>query len=543
MSEAPFAGSGLAPTRVDEWEPFLASVRARAQAVCATLGDRPALFTTAAADLYSLFLEGLPEALRQEHRCTACRRFFARYGGVVAIDAEGRSTSLLWDPASAPANYAAAVRALTHAVSEAPVDGVFLASDAVWGTPDKGGWTHLGLEPPAVLIFPPSGVKTRWQVVAEKREDYKTLVRGLEEFPVDVVQQAAALLGTEALYRSEKCLGVAEWLLGLHQRRAAARGERRRENLTWLAVATAPPGFCHVRSTMIGTLLEDLALELPFDEVKERFAAKMHPLQYQRPTAAPSAQNIARAEKIVEQLKTAGALARRFAKLADLETLWTPAARARAGKGEGVFSHLKPRAHRKAVEVTAPPTVMTWDKFSRTVLPDAAHIEYLVPESKESYGGMVTAANPEAPPIIQWDTLERRNPVTWYVYVNGSLPAQWNLRTGTHHPVAAIAYSPAMWGAKTPSRSHHGLAVMFVLEGAKDTQYARGAGFFPEFLKSEYHEIRATMEAYATSAVVEGKNEAGACGIILSKGVKWGHTFRVTTRAGVTLSYTLDRWD
>lgn len=533
----------MASSEGDDWEPFLASVRAQVQAACTAHGDRPPLFTTEASDLFALFLDGLPESLRPEHRCAACRGFVERYGGVVTIDAEGRATPLLWNPASAPKTYAAGARAVARAVAEAPVAGVSLSSHTVWGHPDKGGWTHLGLTPPVALVFSPSGVKTALQTAADKREDYKTLMRALEEFPVDLVQQAAALLGTEALYRSEKCLGVAEWLLGLHQRRHAARSDRRRENITWLAVATAPPGFCHVRSTMIGTLLEDLALELPFDEVKARFAAKMHPLQYQRPTAAPSAQNLARAEKIVEQLKTAGALARRFAKLADIETFWTPPAPARDYQGGGVFSHLTPRASRKGVKVDAPPTVMTWDKFSRTVLPDAARIEYLVPASKQPYAGMVTAANPDAPPIIQWDRAERRNPVTWYVYVNGSLPDHWNLRAGAHHSVTAITYSPAMWGSTTPSKSHHGLAVLFVLRGAKDMQYVRGAGFFPEFLKSEYHEVRATMEAYATSAVVAGKDEAEACGILLSKGSRWGHTFRVTTRAGVTLSYSLDRWD
>ena len=489
-----------------------------------------------------MFLDALPAALRQSHTCATCRGFLARYGGLVRVDADGTASSALWDPATAPEPYTASVRAVAAAVTAAPIDRVLLSADASWGSPEKGPWTHLAVTPPAALVFASGGTRTASQVVAERHEDRGTLVRALEEFPAELVKKAAALLRTEALYRSEKCLGVAEWLLGVHGQRRAARSDHRRDNVTWLAVATAPPGFCHVRSTMIGTLLEDLASELPFDSIKARFAAKMHPLQYQRPTAAPSAQNIARAEAIVAQLETAGALERRFAKLADIEALWRPAPPAHPPKGGGVFSHLVPRADKRGVTLDAPPTVMTWDKFSRTVLPDAARIEFLVPPAKQSYLALVTAKNPEAPPILQWDSLEHRNPVSLYVYVNGSAPADWNLRAGAYQPVTAITLSPAMWHA-TSGRSHHGQLALFVLEGARDLTYKSGAGFFPEFLRSEYHEIRATMEAYAKRAIVAGKDEADACGISLQKGSSWNHTFRITTKDDVTLYYTLDRWD
>lgn len=535
-------GAGPSASDGDPYDAFLAGVRARFSAACKSLRKQPALFATATPELFEVFLGALPPVLRRENTCSTCRSFMQRYGGLAIVDASGNTVSALWDPAAVPEPYAVAVRALAAAVTGAPIERVVLSAETVLGTPAKGPWSHLAVTLPRVLLFTGAGVKTASQAAAERLEDHRTLVRALEEFPADLVRKAAALLGTEALYRSEKCLGVAEWLLAVHEQRKKARSERRRDNVTWLAAATAPPGFCHVRSTMIGTLLEDLASELPFDTVKARFAAKMHPLQYQRPTAAPSAQNIARAEAIVAQLETAGALERRFAKLADIEALWRPAPPAHKPGAGGVFSHLVPRAEPRGVTLDAPPTVMTWDKFSRTVMPDAARIEYLVPASKQSYLALVTAKNPEAPPILQWDSPDQRNPVSLYLYVNGSAPADWNLRAGEHRHVTAITLAPAMWHA-TSSRSHHGQLILFVLEGAKDMQYQSGAGFFPEFLRSEYHEIRATMEAYAKAAIVEGQDEAEACGISLHKNARWDHTFRVTTKDSVTLSYTLDRWD
>ena len=100
-----------------------------------------------------------------------------------------------------------------------------------------------------------------------------------------------------------------------------------------------------------------------------------------------------------------------------------------------------------------------------------------------------------------------------------------------------------MW--HDPERyTNQGQKVFFILAGARDTQYISGSGFFPEFLKSEYHPIRATIEAYAKQAVVAGKDEAEACGLGLAKGVAWNNQlFRVTAQGGVRLTYRLDRWD
>lgn len=545
MSEPIAPGASRSPADDATYAALLASVRARFEAVTAKNDGKPSLFSTTTPDLYDAYLEGLAPAHRQVSTCATCRRFVTRYGGVVIVGPDGKTVPVLWDAASAPEHYAGAIRALAEAVSRAPIEGVFLAEEATWGVPLTGAWTHLAVTPPEGLVFKPSVLKTTSQIVAEKKQDHETLLRGLEEFSLDLVRNAHSLLTTGALSQSEKCIGVAKWLLDLHKERKAARNQRARDNLTWLAVVGAPPGFCHVRSTMIGTLLEDLESQLPFAQIKARFDAKLDPLLYQRAQVAPTAGNIAQAEKIIAKLKAEGALERRFARLDDIKTLWRPAsARAEPGKAkkQGVFSHLLAPAKPAAAQIEAPPVTMTWDKFSKTVLPTAEGIEFLVPAEHQSYVGMVTAKNPDAPPILQWDFEDERNHVTWYVYHNGSAPARWNLKAGAHHPVSAVALSPSMWSTKR-SFSHQGQSVAFVLEGARDTEYTCGASFFPSLLKSEFHEIRATMEAYAKDAVVEGKGEDAACGICLSKGGTWNLTFRVTAKDGSRTSYKLDRWD
>ena len=523
---------------------FDALILAVQRCFAAAIADKAAgpLFTTDSVDLYDAFLGGLPAELRPIYACSACRRFVRSFGGVVRVTRKGDTVPVMWDPEKVAEPYVAAITALAAAVSRAPITGVFLGSEKVWGLPETGEWRHFAVTPPESRVFKPSPVQTRFQQVAEKREDYSTLLRGLAEFPLELVSNAHTLLTTGSLFRSEKCIGVAKWLIDLHEQRRGTKDARQQDNLTWLAVASAPAGFCHVRSSMIGTLLEDLAAGLPFEQIKAKFAAKMHPLQYQRPTAAPSAGNIAQAEKIIEQLESAGALERRFAKLADIVALWQPKLTERP-QGKGVFSHLKPKAGKSHAPVAPPTVTITWEKFARTALPDAEHIEYLVPTSNQPYLGMVTAKHPDAPPIIQWDNEAQRNPVTWYIYHGGSPPTQWNLKAGVHHPVTAVTLAPWMWHEASKKDSHHGASVVFLLDGAKDTTYTKGAGFFPEFLKSTYHSIRATIEAYAKNAVVEGKDDASACGIILSKGGTWNQVFRVTAKGGAQVEYKLDRWD
>jgi hypothetical protein len=167
---------------------------------------------------------------------------------------------------------------------------------------------------------------------------------------------------------------------------------------------------------MVGTLLEDLSAGLPFETVKKRFDDKMHPLQYQRPQAAPSAGNIQQAEEAIAKLGLAPALERRFATLADVQLTWKPRTD-KPGKAGSVFGHLQPKDAARATDLQLPDRTLTWIKFRDTILPTAEKMELMVPSSSSAFSALVTAVHPDAPPLIQWDSPEQRNPVTWYFYL------------------------------------------------------------------------------------------------------------------------------
>lgn len=495
------------------------------------------LFQTSAEGMTDLYLGNLG-AERQVHTCSACRRFLENFGSLATIADDGFATSALWDADAVPDFYRPAVAAMASAVSRAKVTGVFLSSEATWGTPNTGAWTHLAVPSPAVHRH---ALLTAGQKMAAKREDYQTVARALADFSPELIAEALRLLEADHLARSDKFVVPLQWLADLHAKRKEAKDSRHRENLLWRAIATAPEGYCHPRSGVTGSLLEDIAAGMGFAEVKARWEAKMHPLRYQRPQAAPAVGNIAEAEKIVEKLGIARSLERRLARLEDLQTAWRPAAKKPAAPlPGGVFGHLKAKGAESVRSLDAPAAVMTWDKFTRTVLPGAEKIEALVSHGSMNFIGLTTAVHADAPPILKWDRAEARNPVAWYVYHGGSPASQWGLTPGWVD-VTAITALPPMWGDNP--QPHLGEGFVLVLNGAADTRTGQGNALFPECLNADLHAIRATIEAYSRRAEMQERENASACGLDVRKGSKSiGYRLRVTA-AGLATEYMIDRWD
>lgn len=530
-----------------EYDAYIARIALRFEGT--VKHDLEPLFTTDAykrhdTTLWNAYLNSFPPEQRQFHNCSACRHFVQRYGTLVTIK-DGRTTPAVWNEEDAPELYRPAIAAMARLVRRAKVTGIFMSEATELGQAttrtEVCTWHHFSVRNP--FPYKERG-KTAKQAMAARREDHHTVARALAEITPAMLTQAVTLLQTESLYRSEKFLGPVQWLLKVSEERRGLTGELR-NNALWRAIAAAPAGFCHPRSSVIGSLLEDIEAGLPFEDVRRRFAAKVAPTQYQRPQAAPTAGNIAVAEKLVEQLGIAPSLRRRFARLDDiLEKLWEPKpARAqRSDEYGGVFGHLKPKGERAPEAMRIPPMVMTWEKFARTILPMAEAVELLVP-MRGSFSALVTAAVPDAPPILQWDLPERRNPLSWYLYSGGTMASQWGLVSGNWAKVTAIALEPPQWFGGHPS--HTGQGALFVIEGAKDTMVgSAGLGLFPECLKSELREVRATIEAFSKAGTIEGLEEAGACGLKVKKGQVCTAHVRVFGPAGtLAIEYQIDRWD
>lgn len=465
------------------------------------------VFTTDVQGLWEAYLDNLP-AERQYHNCHACRDFITTYGGLVSINEEGITSSAVWNLLETPEFYRPSINAMCQLIHKSKVTGVFYSSLSALGKPVTGVWKHFAVEP--VLPYS-SRVKTAKQAMAEKKEDYKNVKRALSEYKKEVVDKTLTLLRSGALPQAHAVLGQVAWL-------QLCYGMNR--NQLWRAVAMAPAGFCHPRSGVAGTLFDDIAAG---KDVTVAFAAKMHPLRYQRSQAAPSEGNIKQAEELVEKMGIGAALKRRFALLDEIPTIWKPAPiKTRNG---GVFGHLLPKNN---IPTPVTPTVtITWEKFARTVLPEAKKIEYYVPHTRTEFCAITAAVDSEAPLIFQWS-----HPFNWYLWHNGSDATQWGLKPGSIVEVKAITLKPSMWNEPM---EHHGVGAIFMLEGMKETKFHSNA-LFPSTLKSELHPVRSTIEAYSKNAKLEAVEGDNACGIMVGLTPQ---TFRVNGE----LSYRIDRWD
>lgn len=484
--------------------------------------------------LFRHFLDHLPEADRQGYTCSCCRRFFRTYAALATLSEQGEQRSLLWDLAHVPAYFTDATRALDALVRRAKVIGAFVSSDPNWGVASTPPWTHFHGYPNAAMLYKKTSLKNAYQRAAELVQDFGSLSRGLAEFSAEHVTTAVALLEAEVLYRDEKVIGPARFLAKLHALRAEVRG-RARDNVVWRAVATAPAGFAHPKSTMISTLLEDIAAGLDFEVIKRNFAAKMDPLKYQRPVAPPSSGQVAAAERLAETLGIGPSLRRRFARLDEVETIWKPGQPGTA-KGGGIFGHLlnQPKPA-QVVTATAP---MTWRAFVEKVLPNAEQIHAQVP-GHGPFIGVMTAVNFDAPPILQWDRPERRNPFSHYVYRGGSAAHQWKLTPGAWVEVTGITLMPHQWyGADLPNQQN---GAILLLAGAADTT-DDNLCLFPETLKSELHGIRSVIEAHSKRGKREGGDSASACGLDVRHTQSQPIRVRVTAK-GIETIYVIDRLD
>lgn len=503
-------------------------------------------------DLFQTYLNSFPETERQYHNCNTCKGFINKYGRLVAIDEQGKLVSAVWsDTDIVPVLYKPGFAAMARLVEAGKITGQFLSSQDEWGRHELGGWDHFALYPPEKILVSKRGTMSAGQLMAKRVQDFGTLMHGLIDYPKDIVAQAVNLLSAESLYRSEKVLGPAKFLLDLHTAiEEAGRGQRRRSNLIWRAVAGAPVGFCTPRSSMLGTLLDDIKAGKPVDVVARGFAAKMNPLRYQRPTAAPAAGNIAQAEKLVAQMGIAPSLNRRFARLDEIKAVWTPKAAPGAEPALpqlSVFSMLTPKGRQPArPELEAPAKAITFEKFRRTVLPEALRIDAFTGHGMHGIA-LVTAVDPDAPPIIQWDSLEDRNPVSWYVYPRrgGGLdqPSRWNLAANAWVEVKAITLQPSMWRDEE-SFAHQGKSAILILDGAMDKAPTGGSGLFPEILRSELHQVRATIEAFSrkTPFAPVDLRYPGACGMRVGGEGTGEQLVLVTTKLGKA-RYRIDRWD
>lgn len=470
--------------------------------------------------LWKAYLAAAPtEAARQSRKCRTCERFVKNFGDLVVIAEDGRTHTAIW-PSEAPPAYADANKDMVWMTSDRKVTGIFLSKDPFIGRPSGDGWTHFSVVNHNQFT---SSIHSPHQAMQARLTEFNTLQNALSVYAEGTFRTAAQLLGSGHMDRASNHAAWASWLLDLKVRRVS-------HNQLWLAVANAPAGWCHVRSGVIGSVLDDIQCGLKFDDVVRNFNLKMDPMKYMRPTAPVTVGNVRQAEDLVEKMGLTKFLERRYATMEDLKAYWRP--NSMRAQPTGVFSHLLSGPKPGDQSLLGSKVKMTWAKFERDVLPKADNMDVYA-AAVGNYVSFVTEKHPGSPSPFQWN-----NPVSWFVYNGGSKASQFNLLAGSWAPVEAIVLAPTMWMGEWPGNKHRFAA--FVIKGAYNTIPGTPA-LFPEILKSDLHPVRSTLEAHSKKTSVQ-VDRNGAIGLSVVDGKMDPLTVRVTA-GGVTQVYEIDRWE
>lgn len=407
------------------------------------------LLRTNVDQLSQTFIGGLPTEYKQHYNCNTCKRFADRDGNIIIVDAQGNARSAMWHVGAdwkPPATFIVSVDAMMHVVEAADPTGLFLSDKAVFGTSQTGGklrddgtrtdvWTHFSLTLPRDRVYrfaaesdddpvndepvtAVSAVRRRAEHEVQRRKEGRaSLMLSLHEFTPDVVDKSLAYLRSGSLYRVEKGLAVAVWFAELRRRLDACSDERRRALMLWHTAGKAPYTNLVFRGKSIGRLFKAVKKGESTEAIREMWNEMLAPENYQHAVAAPSEGNKRQAERIIDGLAAQGSLARRYARIEEVPLEWTP----RGGvptvdKPAGVFASVetRPSAGEKKDLLSLPDRTMTWVKFASTVLPKAVSMEVQVPQDTRSFVALVTAVDPAAPPLLQWDKAAHRNPFSWY---------------------------------------------------------------------------------------------------------------------------------
>ena len=355
--------------------------------------------------LDEIFLSNMSDNLRQEYNCNCCKSFLRRYGGVVEVDDKGKVHSLLWAGDNIPAHFEKAVKALKEEVEKRQVVKVFLYSDSILGINSCNGWAHLYI----VNHKKHSGTLTAGQKAAEHRENKNTLSNALEYYTEETLSNASALLSSGTFRRAEKGSDRVDWLVGIKNRiknRIKNKAPEAINNLLFRYAFSAPSGWCSVKSSVIGPLLDAIQEGKSVEAIKAIWEANTSAETYMHSTVAPTENQVQLAEKQVEALGITESLLRRGAEEKDI-TEWFY--KQEVGKKKtGVFSSVVTKPADTESTFVVPPTKMSWGKFFATILPSAKKIMVKVSGKTRHLVQLTAPSISESKNILQWD-----NNISW----------------------------------------------------------------------------------------------------------------------------------
>jgi hypothetical protein len=461
--------------------------------------------------LFDAYLNSLPAEIRQQMNCSCCRSFLNRSGGLVRISTAtetfGQLQSVLWRddaPTETDPAFDAAVTTMRDLVEKAAIGYHFLSSAEHFGEFEKGGFEHFAVINKQVFVHELSQAH---EVVATEMQTFSNLSKFIgKDVTQDVLDKALVFFKHDARLKSQaKWIGHLEWLAEFKRQRDALPQDQRRAYV-WLQVATQSPGRVDVKNSPLGKFIKNIVAGISYDVATKKFLEMTNGINYMRPTAAPKQGAVQRAEAIFEKMELAPSLERRELTHEEIRgRVWSqPVPEVEEEKKKPLFGHLTTQNEKPAqpekLEINGGP--ITLQRFMAEILPQ---VEELYFDYRNHYSsgfnirGFITAVHADAKPILMWDREDDRNPVSSYVYHNGSSPSHWGLPQGKVR-ITDIVINPDQWNSATLEKPFNfgEQDLVFIFETGRDSRLAQvgSTPMFPETFRPELHEVRSVMESF-----------------------------------------------
>jgi hypothetical protein len=527
-------------------------------------------YDSSGGSLSTVYQKGYPIELQQQFNCHTCSKFMKNYGDLALVDEEtGALLPLFWNPSDNIDPFIEPVNAVAKLFANRMVTQVFKLTQQKLhaGIRECGGWAHMFFEFPSTRVQAEDipGLST-----ASSTELASMLAHVLTDYDLDTVRRTSQLLLEDRLPYADGHKASIRWLLDLKENKShklEAADEVAKHNLTHHLAASSFLGCLkQLRSGAVGVLLSHVKENKSFQELERSWSGMTQPLAYMRPTAAPSAGNIAAAERLFSSLGlTKEDMRREYlteSGIPDNAYIFRDRQCSESTTPKkGIFGHIVPKkAPKRSYEqskishqgdIDMPPISMSFSTFARKVLPNAQKIEYRLPDSIGLY--YFITGLPGSKPLMQWHDDTHR--VSWYTHNTPVNVASHGLHSGWT-PVPYIIPFPHLWDgipATTAFPLSEDMATAFKYYHSKNGfRYLIGLKgiaepgdlelcLFPTFMKSEFHGVRSTIEKYSSMGRIEKPRGAAMVGgvEIDRSSHKGNHVFRVTDDKGQRGTYEI----
>lgn len=273
--------------------------------------------TASGDDLWSIYLNNLPEDRKQEHNCNCCKQFIRQFGGVVSIDDKLKTRSI-WNLLGNLGIYEESVKALRDYVESKPIETVYktekytVGTDNNWDLVRQVQWEHFYVTLNEEYVREKDTIAT---IQGNEATLAKVAETTLQVFSQPTIEVVKGLIDQGILYRGDSYRGNIEKLLDCKIKYDLIEGDVQRTNFCWAfgyKIAT-------VKNSAIGTLLSDIESGMATPDALTRYENVVAPMNYKRPQPKVTQQDKDALAKMLEKLGEGGNLQRRHATVEELE--------------------------------------------------------------------------------------------------------------------------------------------------------------------------------------------------------------------------------